>query len=58
MNTGVKFLEAVMPTSHSQGAARITGEAGGELVDTNWGIQKVGVEPATRSVVATWILQG
>ena len=25
-----------------------------ELVDTNWGIQKVGVEPATRSAVATW----
>ena len=24
-----------------------------ELVDTNWGIQKVGVEPATRSAVAT-----
>ena len=29
MNTGVKFLEAVMPTSHSQGAARITGEGTG-----------------------------
>ena len=26
-----------------------------ELVDTNWGIQKVGVEPATRSAVATWM---
>ena len=24
-----------------------------ELVDTNWGIQKVGIEPATRSAIAT-----
>ena len=27
-----------------------------ELVDTNWGLQKVGVEPATRSAVATWTM--
>ena len=27
-----------------------------ELVDINWDIQKVGVEPATRSAVATWNL--
>ena len=26
-----------------------------ELVDTNWGIQNVGVEPATRSAFATWM---
>ena len=27
-----------------------------ELVDANWGIKKVRVEPATRSAVATWML--
>ena len=27
-----------------------------ELADTNWGIQKVTVEPATRSAVATWLV--